>query len=141
MKKGARKKVRLWGPASGGVERWRGAAVIPARHANALLLNLHAWRKAGSIGAYHFERRGFLGSGGAAFWVGRVRKADRAACGARTRQGTPCKARCVAGRGRCRLRGLTIFGTKTYAKARSGISRDSHKLIPSVQREDLIYEI
>ena len=47
----------------------------------------------------------------------------------------------VAQYGVVHLRGLTIFGTKTYAKARSGISRDSHKLIPSVQREDLIYEI
>ena len=114
MKKGARKKVRLWGPQNGGgVERWQRAVIIPARHANALLRSLHDWYKAGTIGSYHFERRGFFGSGGATFWVGRVRKKDRPCCGARTRKGSPCKARAVSGAARCRLHGGLSTGPKT----------------------------
>jgi len=42
-------------------------------------------------------------------------KARRPPCGARTRKGTPCAARCVPGRERCRMHGGLSTGPKTQA--------------------------
>ena len=114
MQQKAVRKVRIWGPAKGGgVKSWRGAVVVPERIADAMLLNLDKWHTDGRIGAYHFKRLGFLGMGGAAVWVGRVKKASRPCCGAKTRKEPPCLARVVAGAARCRLHGGLSTGPKT----------------------------
>jgi len=42
-------------------------------------------------------------------------KSRRPPCGARTRAGTPCRARCVPGSERCRLHGGLSTGPKTQA--------------------------
>ena len=137
MKKGARKKVRLWGPASGGgVTNWPRSVVVPCRVADALLLRLSRLHTEGAIGSYHIERQGFLGAGGAVFWVGRVRKVNRAVCGAKTRAGVPCKARCVSDRGRCRLHGGLSSGPKT-AEGRERI-RESNRRRAELRRSALI---
>lgn len=114
MQGNARRKVRTWGPArGGGVESWRGAVVVPNRIASAMVLNLDKWRKDGRIGTFHFKRLGVLGLGGAAVWVGRVEKALRPCCGAKTRKGGSCQARSVSGAERCRLHGGLSTGPKT----------------------------
>ncbi len=66
-----------------------------------------------------WEWQGFL-------WIGRAAKKGRALCGARTRKGTPCKARCVADRGRCRLHGGLSSGPKT-AEGRARISESNRR--------------
>ena len=48
-------------------------------------------------------------------WVSEVPKTARPLCGARTRKGTPCRARAVEGRQRCRLHGGMSTGPKTEA--------------------------
>ena len=48
-----------------------------------------------------------------------VPKSERPACGAKTRSGTPCKAKVVKGRKRCRLHG----GLSTGPKTAEGIAR------------------
>lgn len=127
MKKGARKKVRLWGPASGGgIKNWRGAVSVPSQAADALRRNLHKWQQDGLIGSYSFQRQGFLGSGGAAIWIGRVRKVNRAVCGAKTRKGSPCKARAVEGKERCRLHGGLSTGAET-AEGRARICESNRR--------------
>lgn len=110
-------KYRLHGPARGGaVEQWEGATVIPARLAAPMLRRLQELREAGEIGPFafrRFQRRVGPGAAGAAFWVGRRPKRDRASCGAKTRWGTACRARAVEGKGKCRLHGGLSTGPKT----------------------------
>jgi len=130
-------KVRIWGPAKGGgVKSWRGAVVVPERIADAMLLNLDKWHRDGRIGAYHFKRLGFLGMGGAAFWVGRIKKASRPCCGAKTRKGGSCQARVVSGAERCRLHGGLSTGPKT-ADGRARIC-ESNRRRAELRRSALI---
>ena len=130
-------KVRIWGPAKGaGVENWRGAVVVTERIADVMLPNLDKWHTDGRIGAYHFKRRGFLGMGGASFWVGRVRKKNRPCCGAKTRKGSPCLARVVSGAARCRLHGGLSTGPKT-ADGRARIC-ESNRRRAELRRSALI---
>ena len=129
-------KVRLWGPPKGGMEAWRGATVVSYRVADSLLLRLHDLHQAGQIGSYHFERRGFLGTGGAAVWMGKLPKAKRPLCGARKRKGGQCRAKAVEGRERCRLHGGLSTGAKT-AEGRARISESNRRraALRSQQRE------
>lgn len=46
-------------------------------------------------------------------------KQNRLLCGAKTRKGTPCKAKAVLGKNRCRIHG----GLSTGAKTPEGIER------------------
>jgi hypothetical protein len=61
---------------------------------------------------WKYARGNIFGSYGD-LWIGDVPKAKRARCGARTRKGTPCQARCVDGKERCRLHGGCSTGPKT----------------------------
>lgn len=54
-------------------------------------------------------------------WIGRQPKADRPLCGARTRAGTPCQARAVEGKDRCRMHGGLSTGPRT-AEGRARLS-------------------
>jgi len=109
-------KVRLHGPPKGGgIQRWKRAIVVPDRITNGLLDTMVTQSEAGRIGRLNFERLGFLGFGGGAFWVGKLPKKERAACGAKTRRGAPCRAMCVEGRERCRMHGGLSTGAKTAA--------------------------
>jgi hypothetical protein len=62
--------------------------------------------------AWKYARGGILNKHGD-FWIGDVPKAKRARCGAKTRKGTPCQARCVGSKDRCRLHGGCSTGPKT----------------------------
>jgi hypothetical protein len=59
-------------------------------------------------------------------WAGRRPKAMRARCGARTRKGTPCQARVVAGKKRCRLHGGCSTGPKSEA-GRNAIAESNRR--------------
>ncbi len=66
--------------------------------------------------------RGPLGSdagGMMHLWIGKLAKSARPRCGARTRRGTPCQARAVEGKERCRLHG----GLSTGPKSQEGRAR------------------
>ena len=66
------------------------------------------------------------GHWGAHLWIGQVPKAKRPLCGARTRKGTPCQARCVDGRERCRLHGGLSTGPRT-AEGREAIAESNRR--------------
>lgn len=129
------RKYRVWGEANGGLERWRGAVIVPARFTEVMRRRLSEMRKAGEIGPFHFRRLARTGARGAAFWVSRQPKRDRPTCGARTRQGTPCRARAVEGKERCRMHG----GLSTGAKTPEGIERirESNRRRAEARRRDL----
>jgi len=59
-------------------------------------------------------------------WIGEVPKAKRPLCGAKTRKGTPCQARAVDGKERCRLHGGCSTGAKT-AEGRARISESNRR--------------
>jgi len=65
------------------------------------------------------EWQGFL-------WIGKAPKKGRSLCGARTRRGTPCEARCVEGKERCRLHGGLSTGAKT-AEGRARIAQSNRR--------------
>ena len=73
-----------------------------------------------AVGVACDPRTGLRGRSGASFPGVRLSvsdppKARRPPCGARTRTGTPCAARCVPGRERCRMHGGLSTGPKTQA--------------------------
>lgn len=120
-------KVRLHGPPKGGgIQRWKRAIVVPDRITNSFLARMITQSEAGQIGGLHFERIGFLGFGGGAFWIGKLPKKERSMCGAKTRKGTPCRARCVEGRERCRMHGGLSTGAKT-AEGRARIVESNRR--------------
>jgi len=55
-----------------------------------------------------------------------IPKADREQCGAKTRQGEPCRRRCVAGRVRCANHGGMSTGPKT-ATGRAAIAASNRR--------------
>ena len=56
----------------------------------------------------------------------RTPRADRPLCGAKTRKGTSCQARCVEGMERCRLHGGLSTGAKT-AEGRARIAESNRR--------------
>jgi hypothetical protein len=72
-----------------------------------------------SEGRWEYRRRWKEGRG-------RRSRKRRAFCGARTRKGTPCRARVVSGKGRCRLHGGCSTGPKT-AEGRAAIARSNRR--------------
>lgn len=121
------RKARLWGAAKGsGIEQWAGVGRVPEQYTMALLERLLAMEEAGTVDHFHFMRVGFLGTGGAVFWIGRTPKANRSVCGARTRKGTPCAARVVGDTERCRMHGGLSTGPKT-AEGRVRIAESNRR--------------
>jgi len=60
-----------------------------------------------------FRHRGADGTPAVRLSVSDPPRALRPECGARTRKGTPCAARCVPGRERCRMHGGLSTGPKS----------------------------
>jgi len=56
----------------------------------------------------------------------RTPKAERPDCGACTRKGTPCRAKAVEGKKRCRMHGGLSTGTKT-AEGRARIAESNRR--------------
>lgn len=59
-------------------------------------------------------------------FVGEPRKCRQPLCGARTRAGTPCKAKTVPGKGKCRLHGGCSTGPTT-AEGRAKIAESNRR--------------
>jgi hypothetical protein len=80
--------------------------------------------------AWKYARGGILNKHGD-FWIGDVPKAKRARCGAKTRKGTPCQARCMgaARQGRKQPRegpgspNQTAGGRQRHESRRAGLPR------------------
>ena len=120
-------EMRLHGPPKGGgIERWLEAVVVPYQVTDTLLMRFQEMAEAGEISSLHFERRGRFGLGGGVFWIGKQAKEDRSCCGANTRRGTPCQARVVEGRERCRMHGGLSTGAKT-AEGKARISESNRR--------------
>ncbi len=133
-KRGITHEMRLHGPPKGGgIERWTGAVVVPYQVTDTLLMRFQEQAEIGEISSLHFERRGRFGLGGGVFWIGRQAKEDRPLCEARTRSGTPCRAKAVEGRERCRLHGGLSTGAKT-AEGRARIC-ESNRRRAALKRE------
>ena len=124
-----RKKIphpeRLYGPPNGAaVEKWRGATVVPYKISAAFKGKLIEMHGGGEVGAWR-SKPVHTGEG-VAFWIGKLPKSARPLCGARTRRGTPCQARAVEGRERCRLHGGMSTGAKT-AEGRARICESNRR--------------
>jgi hypothetical protein len=79
---------------------------------------------------FRFQDRGIDGK--AYLWLGCVPKSERPVCGARTRKGKECQARCTVNGSRCRLHGGLSSGPKTEA-GRDAI-RESNRRRGQAQR-------
>jgi hypothetical protein len=75
---------------------------------------------------FAYQKGCALFGGNVYLWWGRVPKAKRPACGAKTRKGTPCQARCVDGKAKCRLHGGLSTGP-TSAAGRERIAESNRR--------------
>jgi len=102
-----------------GIERWPRAVRVPTYECRQRLADM-----AHEAGISY--RVGTGSRGGLYFWMGSQPKADRPLCGARTRQGTACRAKAVDGRARCRMHGGGSTGAKT-AEGRARICESNRR--------------
>jgi hypothetical protein len=131
------KVAGVWGPRSfvrpSAISGWTGGGVlIRVPIDRAVLVRLFEMFEAEGRAWKHV--RGGIPGKQVDLWIGDVPKAKRALCGAKTRKGTPCQARCMEGRGRCRLHGGLSTGAKT-AEGRARIAESNRRRAAQARTE------
>ena len=108
---------------------WEGALTVPIRSGMTWDL-MQRMIEEGCV--FHYRSHGILFEH-ASLWIGDIPKAKRPLCGARTRKGTPCQARALDGKSRCRLHGAC---PRVQRRRREG--RASPRATGAVPRLDIL---